>query len=284
MFSANGKFILKEGFDNAENEIKTINKNSQLFYDAEGALRASIMISEYGDFTVATNYGSVKQQLSFNSDGTLRTTGSRVCLDDVCLNKDDILKLKQVQLEGSNNQNVAATQAATQQAVNNAVKKEEIDKAIQDKTNIDIEISQLTKSKEDIDSKVESARQLLLQAENELKRVETDLESVTKEVEDEQGKLTLANTNLLEAQNSGATVEEIQNLQEIANLQKNKVDSLNETLNIAKEAVEKANISKGTANRDLELRLQDQNDTEQRLNTLKANQIKAVQTLDLLTS
>lgn len=285
MFSANGKFISKEGFDNAENEIKSLNKNSQLFYDAEGALRASIMISEYGDFTVATNYGSVKQQLSFNSDGTLRTTGSRVCLDDVCLNKDDILKLKQVQLSDSNNNNsVSETQAATQQAINNAIKKEEVDKAIQDKTNIEIEISQFLKDKEEIDTTVENSRALLVQSENELKRVEIDLESVNKEFDEEQTKLTIANINLLEAQNSGATVEEIENLQEIADLQKNKVDSITETQNLAKESVEKANVSKGTASRDLELRLQEQRDIEQRINTARANEIKAVQTLDLLTS
>lgn len=283
MFSANGKYILKEGFDNAENEIKNINKNSQLFYDAEGALRASIMISEYGDFTVATNYGSVKQNLSFNSDGTLRTSGSRICLDDVCLNKDDILKLKQVQLNGSN-ETVAAAQAATQQAVNNAVKKEEIDKAIQDKTNLEIEIAELLNNKTEVDTSVENARTLLEQAENELNRVELDLESVNKEFEDEQSKLTLANTNLLEAQNSGATAEEIESLQEIVDLQKNKVDSITETLNIAKESVEKARVSKGTATTDLELRLKEQSEIEQKINTARANEVAAVQKLDLLTS
>ena len=74
MFSANGKFICKEGFDEPD-EIKNINKNSHLFYDADGALRSSIMISEYGDFTISTNYGSIKQKMSLNSDGTLRTSG-----------------------------------------------------------------------------------------------------------------------------------------------------------------------------------------------------------------
>ena len=283
MFSANGKFIIKEGFDNAENEIKTINKNSQLFYDAEGALRASIMISEYGDFTVSTNYGSVKQKLSFNSDGTLRTTGSRICLDDICLNKDDILKLKQVQLTGEPNKSVAASQAASQASINNAVKKEAIDKAIQDKTKIEIEISELESNKIDIDQSVEAARTLQNQARDELDRVNLDLESVNKEVENERSKLNIANINLTEAKNNGSPQEEINSLTLIAENQDNKLNSILDTQKIARDAVEKAKVSKGTSDRELELRLKNLSDNEKKLNKSKSDQIKAVQTLDLLT-
>lgn len=100
MFEANGKFVNKEYFDNSENYVKDINKNSNLFYDANGALRSSISISDYGDFIITTNYGSNKSKLILDSNGTLKSTGSRLCLDDVCLNKDDILKLKKINLLG----------------------------------------------------------------------------------------------------------------------------------------------------------------------------------------
>ena len=284
MFSANGNFTVKENFDNADNEIKNINKNTQLFYDAEGALRASIMISEYGDFTVATNYGSVKQQMSFNSDGTLRTSGSRICLDDVCLNKDDILKLKQVKLTGSASESVAASQAASQAAVNNAVKKEAVDKAIQDKTNIDIQITELEDNKKQIELSVEEAKKLQEQANNELERVNTDLANLENELAEEESKNNTAIINLSEARNNGSPVEEIQSLELIAENQQNKLDSIKETRSAALESIERARISKAAADRELELREKSLADNEQQLALAKSNQVKAVQTLDLLTA
>ena len=180
MFSANGKYIIKENY---ENDIKKINKNSQLFYDAEGALRASIMISEYGDFTVSTNYGAVKQKLSFNSDGTLRTTGGRVCLDDVCINKDDILKLKQMKVSGGNT-SVAATQAANQSEALSAAKKEAVDKALENKASINIKVKQLEDSKIVADEVVNEALKAQTVANSLVETARTQKEAADKEVED----------------------------------------------------------------------------------------------------
>jgi hypothetical protein len=180
MFSANGKYIIKENY---ENDIKKINKNSQLFYDAEGALRASIMISEYGDFTVSTNYGAVKQKLSFNSDGTLRTTGGRVCLDDVCINKDDILKLKQMKVSGGNT-SVAATQAANQSEALSAAKKEAVDKALENKASINIKVKQLEDAKIVADEVVNEALKAQTVANSLVETARTQKEAADKEVED----------------------------------------------------------------------------------------------------
>lgn len=275
MFSANGKFICKEGFDEPD-EIKNINKNSHLFYDADGALRSSIMISEYGDFTISTNYGSIKQKMSLNSDGTLRTSGKRLCLEDVCLNKDDILKLKQLDLTDSFRGRSSDTVTSEQQ--------EELEIAIQEKTSLEIEISEVSANISAINEIVELARQTLLQAQNELSRVEDDVEELNQEIEEEQAQLTLANNNLLEAQDNGASAEVIESLTEIANSQNAQVNSLIENLSSAEASVEQAVITKNSAETDLELRIEEQNELNQTINTLRDNLTTVEETIDSFSS
>lgn len=280
MFSADGKFIIKENY---ESDVNEINKNSHLFYDAEGVLRASIKISDYGDFNIATNIGSVKQNLSFDSDGTLRTTGGRICLDDICLNKDDILKLKQVKLSGNVADNVAASKAADQSAIESAFKKEKLDKAIQMKTNAEIEIKQLEEELEGIERSLTTALNTQKDKQGQIDRADTDLEQVKAELAEESTKLTTAKENLENAKENNATEEETTSLEQILEAQQSKFDSVSSTEQSAREALDEARASKLVADREVNVRNNAKEDNLKKLSEAKAEAKKASDNYDLLT-
>jgi hypothetical protein len=261
MFSANGKYTIKENY---ENDIKKINKNSQLFYDAEGALRASIMISEYGDFNLSTNYGSVKQNLTFNSDGTLKTTGSRMCFDDVCINKDDILKLKQMKVSGNNNSS-EAIQAGNKVAATEAARNNALQSAIESKGSVDTTVKQLEDAKIAADQAVaeallsqSDAQQLVESAKSVKQTADSEVETATTIVENAQKELD-------EASDSGDT---------------NRIETAQNTKNTADSNLESFKDSQSAAQQSLDTALAEKNAIDSTIASLTQSQVQAGQELD----
>jgi hypothetical protein len=282
MFSADGKYIIKENY---ENDIKKINKNSQLFYDAEGALRASIMISEYGDFTVSTNYGAVKQNLSFNSDGTLRTTGGRICLEDVCLNKDDILKLKQMKVSGENT-SVAATAAATAAANKSealeAAKKEAVNQALENKGVIDIKVKQMEDAKVVADQTVTKALTAQTNTKSLVDTAQIQKKAADKEVEDAVAVVQNATVALNDANDVGDT-DEITSSQNAKNAAEDSLVSYQDSQTNAQTALDTAKSEKNAADTNVRSAITKQTEVGSNLVKVKVEQTNASDAIKTLT-
>lgn len=278
MFSADGKYIIKENY---ENDIKKINKNSQLFYDAEGALRASIMISEYGDFTVSTNYGAVKQNLSFNSDGTLRTTGGRICLEDVCLNKDDILKLKQMKVSGENT-SVAATAAANKSEALEAAKKEAVNQALENKGVIDIKVKQMEDAKVVADQTVTKALTAQTNTKSLVDTAQIQKKAADKEVEDAVAVVQNATVALNDANDVGDT-DEITSSQNAKNAAEDSLVSYQDSQTNAQIALDTAKSEKNAADTNVRSAITKQTEVGSNLVKVKVEQTNASDAIKTLT-
>jgi hypothetical protein len=115
-YSANGKFIIKENFEtNKQNDniiiqenfethrIKTKAKDDSSLdvwhYDVNGNLRTGTKVSKNGNYEIWTGYcyddncpnlyGKNQPNLIVDKDGT--TFVKKICIDDVCLTKNDII-------------------------------------------------------------------------------------------------------------------------------------------------------------------------------------------------
>jgi hypothetical protein len=125
-----------------------------------------------------------------------------MCLDDVCLNKDDILKLKQMKVSGGNN-SVSATAAANKSNALAAAKKEAVDKAIEMKGAIDIKVTQLEDVKLSLDKSVVDALKSQTNAIALVESARIQKEAANKEVEVANTEVQKATTALNIANESG---------------------------------------------------------------------------------
>jgi len=278
MFSADGNYIITENY---ENDIKKINKNSQLFYDAEGALRASIMISEYGDFTVSTNYGSVKQKLSFNSDGTLRTTGGRLCLDNVCINKDDILKLKQLKSSGENS-SMESKEAAYKSGALVAAKKEAVKQALENKGILDIKVQQLQEQKLIVDKQVDDRLAAQKEAILSVASAKTLKEEADKQVIAAEKVVDNANILLNDAKDAQDALAEV-DAQTAKDSAEASLVSYQESQTVAQTRLDTANAENNTATTNVTAALSSQTEAGANIEEAIVKQTNAAKGIKILT-
>ena len=134
LYTIDGNFIIKEGFETefVKTKSKDNNKLDMFHYDANGNLRSGTKVNSNGDYEIWTGYcydnncsdeSKNKAQLKIDKDGTThlnklciknncinaeklddliktgevfnkQNTEKRICIDDTCLTKKDIIILK----------------------------------------------------------------------------------------------------------------------------------------------------------------------------------------------
>ena len=288
MFKANGNYVLKEHFDeNSDIDLRNsqhYKENSHLFYDAAGVLRSTITANHYGDLTFATNYGSTKHNMVVKSDGSIRSTGNRLCLDDVCLTQDDILKLKQIKLDETNKSDSAGAQLAEKQEVLNEANKEDaINKLLQQKTDEETNLNRARKEKEEIEGIINESNILLENVDAEIVNSTSVKEQLLNEINESETKIELENNKLqnallLEDQTESENINNI-----ILTLQQ-RLETLRSDIPRADKAIEDANIKKDTILSEISSRESRLEEVNKLIITLEGNLLETTKSLDLLTN
>ena len=288
MFKANGNYILKEHFDEkSDTDLRNSQhhkENSHLFYDAAGILRSTITANHYGDLTFATNYGSTKHNMVVKSDGSIRTTGNRLCLDDVCITQDDILKLKQMKLDEANKSDSAGAQLAEKQEVLNEANKEDtINKLLQKKTDDETNLNRARKEKEELEGLITESKTLLENVDAEIQNSTSVRDQLLNEINESETKLELENNKLqnallLEDQTESENINNI-----ILTLQQ-RLETLRSDIPRADKAIEDANIKKDTILSEISLREGRLEDVNKLITTLEGDLLDTAKTLDILTN
>lgn len=288
MFNANGNYVLKEHFDES-NDTNLRNsqhhkENSHLFYDAAGVLRSTITANHYGDLTFATNYGSTKHNMVVKSDGSIRTTGNRLCLDDVCLTQDDILKLKQMKLDETNRGDSAGAQLAEKQEVLNEANKEDtINKLLQKKTEDETNLNRSRKEKEELEGIISESQILLNNVDDEIQNSTSIKNQLLNEINDSETKLDLENNKL----DNSFLVEDPTETESINNIIltiQQRLETLRSDLPRAENAIQDANIKKDTILNEISLRENRLEEVDRTITTLEGSLLETSKTLDILTN